>query len=102
MAGGSVFEFVHHQHVLADFLEDLFDLVRVGIKRHGKAQFHDDPITAEVGDLRDFAVRDRMDRSLVVAQLHRADRDFFDRAHCSLDLDIFTCAEGVIDQEEDA
>ncbi len=86
----------------ADFLEDFFDLVDVGVEGDREAQLHDHPVARIVGDLRDFAIGDGVHGAAVMAKLQGADRGFFDGADRALDVNIFALSERIVDQEEGA
>ena len=71
------------QHVICDFgnfhqlltnlLEKLLHQVGICVKRHGKFELGDNPITAVIGDLGNVAVRNCVNCTAMMAELHGAD-----------------------------
>src|SRR5690606_27104364 len=64
---------------LAELLDQLADALGVGVERDADRQLHDDPVARVVRQLRDLAEGYRVQRPVLVAHLHRADRDVLDR-----------------------
>ena len=83
-------------------LISLLRLVDVGVVGDADRQFVDHPVAAHVLHRAELAERHGEERPAVVAQLHRAQAEDFDRALVAAALDVFADAERVVEQIEDA
>ncbi len=90
------------QQFLPELLDQLAHLLHIRVIGEAERQLHHHPVARIVGDLLDFAEGHRVERPEMVAQLHRADGDFLDRPLDRAEADIFTLAEGIVEQEEGA
>ena len=90
------------QKILTDFLEYLPDFFGIRSEGDREPEFHDDPVPRIIRELRDFAVRNCVQKATMMTQPERADRNPLNRAHRSANVEVLTDAIGIIEQEEDA
>ena len=90
-------------HLLADLLDQLADLLAVDVDRQRQVELLDHPVARGVAHRAERAVGHEVQRAVVVAQRHGAQRDALDRAlGVAAALDVLADAERVLGEVEDA
>src|SRR6516162_3605841 len=91
--GGNFGILLHRQ---ADLLSCPADQLDIGTGFEPQVEFARREIAAQIGDRAELAIGDRVQRTVVVAQLQGADTELFNRAFEPASIDVFADAEGVV------
>src|SRR5215467_737089 len=91
--GGDFGILLHRQ---TDLLGCPSDQLDIGTGFEPQVEFSRREIAAQIGDSAELAIGDRVQRTVMVAQLQGADTELFERALEPASIDVFADAEGIV------